>query len=81
VADAALLQVVPKKDVVSNIIRVRFHVSAAGFHHSGSHHSGLSPAHPRMGANEVRKRAWLPSGRGLLLLPFCCPRFGLVGSE
>jgi hypothetical protein len=34
VADVVLLLVVPKKDVVSNMHRVRSHMSAAGFRHS-----------------------------------------------
>jgi hypothetical protein len=81
VADVALLQVVLKKDVVSNRLRVRFPVYAAGFHHSASHHSGLPPPTFRTGAYEAWKQAWLPSGCGVLWLPFCCPGFGLVGSE
>jgi hypothetical protein len=46
VIDIGLLQLVPMKDVVSNMLRDQFPMSTAGFHHSGSHHSGLSPAHP-----------------------------------
>jgi hypothetical protein len=43
VADGALLRVVPT-DTVSNRLRVRFPVSAAGFHYSSAHRRGLSPS-------------------------------------
>jgi hypothetical protein len=36
-----------------NRILVKSPTSVAGFHHSGSHHSGLLPAHPPTGAKKV----------------------------
>jgi hypothetical protein len=43
VVDVGKLRLVPMKDAVSKLIRGRNLISNVGFHHSGHHHSGLSP--------------------------------------
>jgi hypothetical protein len=37
------LRRIPIKDAVSKLLQVQITVSTEGFHHNGSHHSGLSP--------------------------------------
>jgi hypothetical protein len=61
VADVALLRVVPTKDVVSNSLRGWLPVSTVGFHHSGSHHSGLSPTHRPHGCLGSKETSMAPN--------------------
>jgi hypothetical protein len=81
VAVVALLRVVPKKDVVSNRLRVLFPVSAAGFNHSGSYNNGLPPAHPPYGWLGSTGMIMAPKWARCIVHALLSPTFGLVGSE
>jgi hypothetical protein len=62
-----LLRLVPMKDVVRNRLWVQFPMYTVGFHHSGSHYTRLSPAHPPYGCLESMESP-LPIGRRVLWL-------------